>query len=34
MSGYINPDNVVRDVFGDWNNQEYIIRACRLIIML
>lgn len=26
-SEYINPDNVARDIFGDWNNQEAVIRA-------
>lgn len=26
-SEYINPDNVARDVFGDWNNQESILKA-------
>ncbi len=26
-SEYINPDNVARDVFGDWNNQEAILKA-------
>lgn len=26
-SEYINPDNVARDVFGDWNNQEYVLKA-------
>ena len=26
-SEYINPDNVARDVFGDWNNQEFILKA-------
>lgn len=24
---YINPDNVARDVFGDWNNQNAVLRA-------
>ena len=24
---YINPDNVARDVFGDWNNQEAVLKA-------
>lgn len=24
-SEYINPDNVARDVFGDWNNQEFVL---------
>lgn len=23
-SEYINPDNVARDVFGDWNNQDAV----------
>ncbi|WP_289751132.1 zeta toxin family protein [Muribaculum intestinale] len=26
-SEYINPDNVARDVFGDWNNQAYVLKA-------
>lgn len=26
-SEYINPDNVARDVFGDWNNFDSVIRA-------
>lgn len=26
-SEYINPDNVARDVFGDWNNQNAVIKA-------
>lgn len=26
-SEYINPDNVARDVFGDWNNQDAVIKA-------
>lgn len=26
-SEYINPDNVARDIFGDWNNQESILKA-------
>lgn len=26
-SEYINPDNVARDAFGDWNNQESILKA-------
>jgi hypothetical protein len=26
-SEYINPDNVARDVFGDWNNQESVLKA-------
>ena len=26
-SEYINPDNVARDMFGDWNNQEYVLKA-------
>lgn len=26
-SAYINPDNVTRDVFGDWNNQESVLKA-------
>lgn len=26
-SEYINPDNVARDVFGDWNNQDSVIKA-------
>lgn len=24
---YINPDNVARDVFGDWNNQDAVLKA-------
>lgn len=26
-SEYINPDNVARDVFGDWNNPEAVLKA-------
>ena len=26
-SEYINPDNVARNVFGDWNNQESVLKA-------
>lgn len=26
-SEYINPNNVARDVFGDWNNQEAVLKA-------
>ena len=26
-SEYINPDNVALDVFGDWNNQESVLKA-------
>lgn len=26
-SDYINPDNVARDVFGNWNNQESVLKA-------
>lgn len=26
-SEYINPDNVARDVFGDWNNHESVLKA-------
>lgn len=26
-SEYINPDNVARDIFGDWNNQESVLKA-------
>lgn len=26
-SEYINPDNVARDVFGDWNNQKSVLKA-------
>ena len=26
-SEYINPDNVALDVFGDWNNQEAVLKA-------
>ena len=28
-SGYINPDNVARDVFGDWNNHEAVLNAAK-----
>ncbi len=24
---YVNPDNVARDMFGDWNNQEAVLKA-------
>ena len=27
---YINPDNIARDVFGDWNSNEAIIKAAQL----
>ena len=26
-SEYINPDNIARDVFGDWNNKESVLKA-------
>ena len=26
-SEYINPDNVARDIFGDWNNRESVLKA-------
>lgn len=26
-SEYINPDNVARDVFGDWNNKDAVLKA-------
>ena len=26
---YINPDNIARDVFGDWNSAEAVIKAAR-----
>lgn len=26
-SEYINPDNVARDMFGDWNNQDAVLKA-------
>lgn len=26
-SEYINPDNVARDLFGDWNNQDAVLKA-------
>lgn len=26
-SEYINPDNVARDIFGDWNNQNAVLKA-------
>lgn len=26
-SEYINPDNVARDMFGDWNNREAVLKA-------
>lgn len=26
-SEYINPDNVAKDLFGDWNNQESVLKA-------
>ncbi len=26
-SEYINPDNVARNVFGDWNNQDSVLKA-------
>lgn len=26
-SEYINPDNVARDLFGDWNNQDAVFKT-------
>ena len=26
-SEYINPDNVARDIFGDWNDRDAILKA-------
>lgn len=26
-SEYINPDNVARDIFGDWNNRDAVLKA-------
>lgn len=26
---YINPDNIARDVFGDWNDHETVIKAAQ-----
>lgn len=26
---YINPDNIARDVFGDWNNHETVLKAAQ-----
>lgn len=26
-SEYINPDNAARDIFGDWNNREAVLKA-------
>ncbi|MDE6285959.1 MAG: zeta toxin family protein [Muribaculaceae bacterium] len=26
-SEYINPDNVARDIYGDWNNREAVLKA-------
>lgn len=31
-SEYINPDNVARDIFGDWNNQESVLKAANYCI--
>ena len=28
-SVYINPDNIARDIFGDWNSQEAVINAAK-----
>ena len=28
-SEYINPDNVARDVFGDWNDQDAVLKAAK-----
>jgi len=27
---YINPDNIARDVFGDWNSPEAVLKAAQL----
>lgn len=27
---YINPDNIARDIFGDWNNKEAVLNAAKL----
>ena len=27
---YINPDNIARDVFGDWNSPAAVIKAAQL----
>ncbi|MDR1817353.1 MAG: zeta toxin family protein [Puniceicoccales bacterium] len=27
---YVNPDNIARDVFGDWNSPDAVLRAARL----
>lgn len=32
-SEYINPDNVARDIFGDWNDQQAILKAANLFRM-
>jgi len=26
---YINPDNIARDMFGDWNSAEAVIKAAK-----
>ena len=26
---YINPDNIARDIFGDWNSVESVLKAAR-----
>lgn len=27
---YINPDNIARDIFGDWNSNEAVLKAAQL----
>lgn len=27
---YINPDNIAKDTFGDWNSQESVMKAARM----
>ena len=27
---YINPDNIARDIFGDWNSSEAVLKAAQL----
>lgn len=31
-SEYINPDNVAKDLFGDWNNQESVLKAANFSV--
>lgn len=31
---YINPDNIARDVFGDWNSPEAVLKAANLAAQL